>query len=307
MAVLGILAVAYGGYNILASSTFSDATGAHRRFDCTQAIDGYDRFLGFYALAITSDGGTASRGRSECRLILRAEEAAQDKRHGLAAADYREIVRAYPRSIVLPVLRRRRAEELVRAGDVLVGGAAERSDAVARAAITYQTVIVEGFNRRAAAMATERIHGLLNLVHAESSCRAAEHLAQDRHRAHVHDCETQALGRTARSELPTYLYACGETHFKAGRYRQALPYFQRVSHDFKGTRTARPAELTDLDRGRDHPRRPDECASPAPAPTGTAPRGEVDLVVRNSSPYKLELLLAGNTPVGSLFPPATTA
>jgi hypothetical protein len=296
LVVLVVLVVAYGVYNLLAANTFSNATVAHRRFDCTRAIDGYDKFLGFYAVAITSHRGIASRRRSECRGILQAEEDAQDDRHNLAAAEYNELVRAYPRSIVVSVLRRRRAEELVRTGDVLVDGAAKDPEAVARAAIAYQTVIVEGFDRRAEATATARIRGLLNVVHAESRCRAAGHLDSIAATRTFTIAETKALGRTARSELAIYLYACGETYFEARRYRQALPYFQRLSRDFRGTRAARLAavrlistEVAIVRGGRTNP-------LPAPAPTGTAAHGEVDLIVRNSSPYSLELLLAGETP-----------
>ena len=133
-------------------------------------------------------------------------------------------------------------------------------------------------------------------MRAESSCRAADQLDSIAAVRTFTIADTKVLQRSARSELPIYLYACGETYFKAKRFPQALPYFRRLTRDFKGTRVARRAEARLIStevgiirRGRTNP-------LPAPAPIGTAPHGEVDLIVRNSSPYPLELLLAGETP-----------
>jgi hypothetical protein len=300
---LALLVVLYGAYSALAASTFSDATAAHRRFDCTSAINHYNTLLGFYKLAATAHESAARRRRAECRAILAAEEEAQAGRHSNSAAAYRRILVTYPNSLVERVLRDRRAEELIRTGDGLVAAALDHGGSLRLATERYQTVVVEGLGVTAEHAARDRISRLLPRAHvARQICRRAELVDSLALEPEFVVAEAKRVQASARKEAPALVYSCAESQFRARRYQQSLSYFRQVVREWGTTKPGRLAKSRLIDAEVALIRGGRTNKLPAPTASGTTAYGEADLRIRNSSPYALELLLSGHTPRRFIVP-----
>jgi hypothetical protein len=292
LVALGLIAILYAAYSAMASRTFSDAVDAHKRFDCSQADAKYDKLVGFYALAVTAHRQTAIERRSECRTILQAESAAQDRNHRGAAQLYAQILDEHETSPILDKLRERRAEELLWWGDSLMRRAAENSDLLVAALKRYETVLSELPQTSQTKAAKTRMVRLWVSANSGGACSRADSTLVLSAGEYVSD-EAQAIQRLASEKAPGYMLECGNHLIAQRQFRLAGKVLRLLIGEFGGTQAARRAKGPLIDAEVGQIRGGGTAALPAPAVSGRTAEGDASLTIENSSPYPLEILLSG--------------
>jgi hypothetical protein len=294
LAIVGavaLIALLYAAYTTAASNTYSDAVSAHTRFDCDEAADKYGRLVGFYSLALPSHRGVAKDRRSECRAVLRAESAAQARNHRGAAQLYAQILDDHETSPILDKLRVRRADELIWWGDSVMRRATKNSDLLAVALKRYETVIEEPQTPEDDTART-RIARLWNSAVSASVCSRADSMLVLAANDYVTD-EAQAIQRVAAEKAPRDMLGCGRHLIAERQYRAAIRVLRLVIRDYRGTQVATRARASLIDAEVGEIRGRGTSELPAPAVAGRTTGGESAIVIENSSPYTLELLLSG--------------
>jgi hypothetical protein len=292
LVALGLLGILYAAYSASASSTYSGAVDAHKRFDCSQAADKYGKLVGFYSLALPSHRGIASDRRSECRTVLQAESMAQDRNHRGAAQLYAQILEEHETSPILGKLRERRAEELLWWGDSLMRRAAEDSDFLAVALKRYETVLSELPQTSQTEAAKTRMVRLWASANSGGPCSRADSTLVLSAGEYVSN-EAQTIQRLASEKVPDYMLGCGNHLIADRQYRLAARMLRLLIREFRGTQAARRAKGPLIDAEVGQIRGGGTAALPEPTVSGQTAGGEVALDVQNSSPYPLELLLSG--------------
>jgi hypothetical protein len=264
---------------------------AHKRFDCSEAADKYGRVVGFYSLALPSHRGIAEDRRSECRTVLRAESAAQARNHRGAAQLYAQILDEHETSLILDELRVRRADELLWWGDSVMRRAATNSDLLAVALKRYETVIAEPQTPEDN-VARTRIARLWNSAISGDVCGRADRMLVLAAGDYVTD-EAQAIQRFAAEKAPHDMLRCGKHLIADRQYPAAIRILRLVIREFRGTQVATRAQASLIDAEVGQIRGGGTSELPTPAVAGRTASGESEIVIKNSSPYTLELLLSG--------------
>ena len=289
---LGLVVVIYAAYNVGASQAFSDGVDAHKRFDCSEAADKYDQLVGLYSLALTAHRGTARDRRAECRAVLQAESAAQGRRHRDAAQLYAEILEEHETSPIFDKLQARRAEELLWWGDSVLRRASRNSELLAVALKRYETVITELPETSHTEDAKKRIGQLWASANSGGLCSRADSMLVLRAGDFESD-EGQAVESLATDKAPGYMLSCGNRLIGQRRYGTAIRILRLLTNEFRGTAAAARARtrLIDAQVGQIRGGRTSEL--PSPAVVGPSGSGESEIVIENSSPYNIEILLSG--------------
>jgi hypothetical protein len=287
--VIGLL---YAAYSAAASSTYSGAVDAHKRFDCSEAADKYDRVVGVYSLALPSHRGIASDRRSECRDVLQAESTAQDRNHRGAALLYAQILDEHETSPIPEKLRERRAEELLSWGDNVMRRASTNSDLLAVALKRYETVLSELPQTSETEAAKTRMVRLWASANSGGACARADSTLVLSAGEYVSD-EAQAIQRLATKKAPGYMLGCGNHLIDERKYRTAIRVLRLLIREFRGTQAATRAQGSLIDAQVGQIRGRGTAALEPPTVIGYTTGGEAAIVIENSTPYTLEVLLSG--------------
>jgi hypothetical protein len=290
--VLVLVVVIYAAYNVGASQAYSDGVDAHKRFDCSEAADKYGQLIGFYSLALTAHRGTAQDRRAECRAVLQAESAAQDRQHRAAAQQYAEILEEHETSPILDKLQARRAEELLWWGDSVLRRASGNSELLAVALTRYETVLTELPETSQTEDAKKRISQLWASANTGGSCGRADSMLVLRAGDFESD-EGQAVQSLATEKAPGYMLSCGNRLIDQQRYGTAIRVLRLLTNEFRGTAAAARARTRLIDAQVGQIRGGRTSDLPSPAVVGPSGSGESEIVIENSSPYNIELLLSG--------------
>jgi hypothetical protein len=296
--VLGIIGAAllivlfFAVYSAMASRAYSAAVDAHKRFDCSEAADKYGQVVGFYSLAFPSHRATAKARRAECRAVLEAESAAQARNHRGAAQLYGEILDEHGDSPILAELRVRRADELLWWGDSVARRARNDADLFPVALRRYETVIAEPETPEDNAART-RMANLWNSAISGGVCgRADRMLALAAADDYVTD-EGKEFQRSATERAPRDMLGCGNHLIAERQYGAAIRVLRLVAREYRGTQVAARARSSLIDARVGQIRGGGTSKLPAPANAGYIGGTEAAIVIENSSPYNLEILLSG--------------
>jgi outer membrane protein assembly factor BamD (BamD/ComL family) len=288
----------YGGYTAAAAATYSLGTRQHRDLNCRSAIKTYGLVANFFALSLTTSRANADERRSECRLITKAQEAECRGNNRAAADRYAEALHANPSSPIRSRLVSLRADRLLRvADDPRRSVRSEReADFWREAVLVYQEVVLESPRSRQADEARRPIWEMGGVHSRHDVCTAGAILVLLANSSGFRISEAQRLREYARDAGDFDLYRCGMKHFRHERYFKAAEYFKQAIAEFpRGAWTARArnklieAEVAAIRGGKTAP-------LPPPSVSGTSGRSNLDLRIRNSSPYPFEVLLSGPSP-----------
>jgi zinc ribbon protein len=292
LVALGLIAILYAAYSAMASRAYSDAVGAHKRFDCSQAADKYGRLTGFYSFAITAHRGAAAERRSECRAVLHAENVAQDRNHRSASQLYAKVIEEHQNSPILDKLRERRAEELLSWGDSVLRHASADSDLLAVALKRYETVLSELPQTSETEAAKTRMVRLWASANSGGACSRADSMLVLATGEYISE-EARAIKSRAAAKAPEYMLGCGNHLIADGKFRLASSLLRLLIRDFGGTGAARRAEGPLIDAEVGQARRGRTAALDEPAVSGSTGGTEASIAIENSSPYALEILFSG--------------
>ena len=287
-----LIGLLYAAYSAMASRTYSDAVDAHSRFDCSQAADKYGQVAGFYYLALASHRGTARDRRLECRAVLKAESAAQEGSHRTAAELYAQIIDMHEETSPIPdKLRERRAEELLSWGDSLMRRASEDSANIALALQWYEKVLSEPQTSENEA-AGKRMDRLWSSANSGNLCSRADSMMVLVEGNYVTD-KARAIQSRAADRAPTYMLGCGNRLITEKKYRAAIRILRRLIREFRGTTVASRAQAPLIDAQVGQIRGGRTAELPTPVVSGRTGAGEAAVVIQNSTPYTIEVLLSG--------------
>jgi hypothetical protein len=292
LVALALIGFLYVVYSASAATTFSAAEDAHKRFDCSQAVAKYNRLTGFYSIAVTAHRGTAMERRSECRAVLEAESVAQERNHRGAAQLYAQILEEHEKSPILEKLRVRRAEELLSWGDSLMRRASDDLDLLAVALKRYETVLAELPETSETEAAKTRMVRLWASANSGVVCSRADSMLVIGAGEYVSE-EARVMKRLATEKAPGYMLGCGNQLIADRQYRLAARKLRQLIREFGGTQAARRAKGPLIDAEVGQIRGGGTAALPEPTVSGSTGGEEVELAIRNSSPYSVELLLSG--------------
>ncbi|HXF98881.1 MAG TPA: hypothetical protein VNJ46_09750 [Gaiellaceae bacterium] len=244
---------------------------------------------GFFAVSLVTSRGEAARRRDECRAIVDAEEAADRGEHEEAARMYTLALDRNEESPIRSHIERWHGQELVAAADEVRDAAFSRGSGaqLLEAARMYEAVMEDFKGSWQANLASASLDELWQRVERVSRlnpCAGTVFLTSLREDYYY---------VWARNDLPLTLSRCAREHFIAGRYGQAASHYRRIVDEFPNGRlaaTARrgliAAQVAAVRGGR-------AGRLPDPVISGSSGSGRVEISIRNSSPYPLELLLSG--------------
>lgn len=331
--VVGLAVGGMGRSRTDARRHLAAAESAFRSGNCKEANRGFDRVLRFSSLSLWGiDRGKADEERTQCAEVLAADDERRSGNFGAAASSYGTFLTSHPGSSLIPQVRRAAADLYLEWGDnmmlagrfddavskfqTLLSGFGEAGAQGERARMglgesylrwgvqlreSHQDVAaIEKFvvvRRRqadtpAGPRATQSLREMTAAALALAGSKACEALTTLEPLAAVDDGSTDG----AAASVPHVLLACGQQHQREGRYEEAVGIFRSVISRFPGSAEAAAAEPALINAEVALAKGSATSPLPAPTATGAAPRGTTMVIVRNSSPERLEVLASGPTP-----------
>jgi hypothetical protein len=296
---------ALGAYLYAGTRQWAAAESAHRRLDCGVAADRYERAGWWFVAARPLYGDDPDARGTECRMIEAAERHREYADHPGAADGFRDVIEAYPRSIVRDTLEHREARAHLATGASIAshgrtqgseqfvatptGGVSRFGEALA----AYDAVLWRYPRFAEATTARGRLGVLWRAAQRGSDCATAEQMMALRKVGDITSAEAAELRRRARQREPRARFACARQQFRSGRIGNTITTLRELIDDYPRSSISRAASplLIDAEVARVRSGRRD--ALPPPAAVGSGAGDLVDLTIRNASPTELEVLLSG--------------
>ncbi|MFN2590978.1 MAG: tol-pal system YbgF family protein, partial [Actinomycetota bacterium] len=279
-----VLVAAFGAYHLLGDRQFNSALAAHRAGRCADAVDGYERVTNTYGYALVGSLDQARRGIAECRLFLKAERLSRSDFAG-AARGYRAFLAKYPEGPLTELARERLATAYHGWGtDQIADG--DHAGGIAK----FATALEEFGGTEGARNAEASVDELLADASAGAGRDASACDAVDVLTALV---DNQLRVEGTRKPLPNAYFHCARREYRSHDDALAIDHLTILIKDFPKHSLIPQAKALLVDARVDQISGQNTNRVQSLEALGPSISGRTTLVIQNSSPDRLELLLSG--------------